>query len=105
MPDICPKCGLLKEICACDILEKESVRKIRVYATKKRFRKLVTVVEGLEADKLDDCAHDLKTRLACGGTSKDGIIVLQGNHLSKMKKLLMEQSYPEESIVIVPGIN
>lgn len=105
MPDICPKCGLLKEICACDILQKESVHKIKVYATKKRFKKLVTVVEGLEEDKLEDCAKQLKTKLACGGTAKDGFIVLQGNHLVKMKKLLMEQDYPEESITIIPGVN
>jgi translation initiation factor 1 len=103
--DICPKCGLLKEICACDILEKEDIRKIKVYATKKRFKKLVTVVEGLESDKLDECARELKHKLACGGTVKNGVIVLQGNHLLKMKALLKAQDYPEENIVVVPGIN
>lgn len=105
MPEICPKCGLPKEICACDILDKEEVRKIRVFATKKRFRKLVTVIEGLDEERLDECAKELKTKLACGGTVKEGVIVLQGNHLAKIKALLMAQNYPAESIVIIPGLN
>ena len=105
MPEICPKCGLPKEICACDILDKEDIRKIRVFATKKRFRKLVTIIEGLEGERLDECAKELKTKLACGGTVKEGVIVLQGNHLGKIKALLMAQNYPAESIVIIPGLN
>lgn len=105
MPDICSKCGLLKDICACDILEKEEVRKIRVYATKKRFKKLVTIVEGLEESKIDECAKELKHTLACGGTVKQGLIVLQGNHLGKIKALLAGQGYPEGSINVIPGIN
>ncbi len=105
MPEICSKCGLPREICACDILDKEDVRKIRVFATKKRFRKLVTVIEGLDEERLDECAKELKTKLACGGTVKEGVIVLQGNHLAKIKSLLMAQNYPAESIVIIPGLN
>ena len=105
MPEICPKCGLPREICACDILDKEDVRKIRVFATKKRFRKLVTVIEGLDEERLDELAKELKTKLACGGTVKEGVIVLQGNHLAKIKSLLMAQNYPAESIVIIPGLN
>lgn len=105
MPEICPKCGLPKEICACDILDKEQVRKIKVYATKKRFKKLVTIIEGLDKERLEECARELKTKLACGGTVKDGLIILQGNHTAKMKELLKSQNYPEESITVYPGVN
>jgi len=98
--DVCPKCGLLKEICACDILEKEEVRKIKVYATKNKFRKLVTIVEGLEGEKLEECAHELKRKLACGGTAKEGKVVLQGEHQKKIKALLVAMGYPEESISV-----
>ncbi|MEW6329789.1 MAG: stress response translation initiation inhibitor YciH, partial [Candidatus Micrarchaeota archaeon] len=31
MPEICPKCGLLKDICACEVLEKEETQKIQIY--------------------------------------------------------------------------
>ena len=104
MHEICPKCGLPKEICACDILDKEEVRKIKVYATKKRFKKLVTIIEGLEGERLPDTARELKTKLACGGTVKDGVVILQGNHTYKMKAMLKALNYPEESITVYPGL-
>jgi translation initiation factor 1 len=95
----------MKEICACDILEKEDVQKIRAFATKKNFRKLVTIVEGLDEARLEKTAKELKTRLACGGTAKDGIIVLQGDHTGKLKKMLVDIGYPEGSITVVPYVN
>jgi len=100
MPEICPKCGLLKDICACDILEKEEVRKIKVYSTKMKFRKLVTIIEGIDADKLDGTARELKQKLACGGTAKDGAIVLQGDHKRKVKAALVSIGYNAESITV-----
>jgi len=105
LPELCPKCGLLKEICACDILEKEETKKIKVYATKKKFRKLVTIVEGIDdEDKLEETAKELKHKLACGGTAKKGVIVLQGQHLRKMKALLVSMGYPEPSITVIMGL-
>ncbi len=100
MPEICPKCGLIKDICACDILEKEEAQKIQAYTTKKKFKKLVTVVEGIDSDRIDETAKELKRRLACGGTAKDGVIVLQGDHKRKIKGLLVDMGYPEENIAI-----
>ncbi len=100
MPEICPKCGLIKDICACDILEKEEVQKIKAYTTKKKFRKLVTVVEGIDNDRLDETAKELKQKLACGGTAKEGMIVLQGDHKRKIKSLLVEIGYPAENIEV-----
>ena len=97
---LCPKCGLPQEICACSILEKEEVANIKVYTTKKKFRKLVTVIEGLEGDKLVTTAKELKKNLACGGTQKEGVIILQGNHKSKIKRILVRLGYPAESIKI-----
>ena len=104
MADICPKCGLMKELCACDILEKEETQRIRVYATKKKFKKLVTIVEGIDKNKLDETGRELKQKLACGGTVKDGVIILQGNHKRNMKKILVNSGYPEESITVIEGL-
>jgi len=104
LADICPKCGLIKEICSCDILEKEDTQRIRVYATKKKFRKLVTVVEGIDKSKLVDTGRELKQRLACGGTAKEGLIVLQGDHRRNIKGLLVKSGYPENSITILEGL-
>lgn len=97
----CPKCGLPLEICACEALEKSETRKIKVYETKKKFHKLVTIVEGLEEKDLEKTARGLKQKLACGGTAKDGIIVLQGGQKEKAKLALVGLGYPAESINVV----
>ncbi|MEM3372666.1 MAG: stress response translation initiation inhibitor YciH [Candidatus Anstonellales archaeon] len=98
MPSVCPKCGLLLDLCVCNVLDKEEVSKIVVYATKKKFKKLVTIVEGIDQNTIEQTAKELKQRLACGGTVKDGLIVLQGNHLNKIKDLLIKLGYLEQNI-------
>jgi translation initiation factor 1 len=102
--EICQKCGLIKEICSCDILEKEETQKIRAYATKKKFKKLVTIVEGIDKSKLQQTSKELKQKLACGGTVKDGVIVLQGDQRKNIKKSLVDFGYPEESITVIDTI-
>jgi len=92
----------MKEIIS-DAIEKEDIR-LRVYATKKRFKKLVTVIEGLDKDKLLETAKELKNKLACGGTVKDGLVILQGNHLAKIKNLLVGLGYSPDSITVIPGL-
>lgn len=98
MPEICPKCGLPKEICVCDILNRETNRRIKVYAEKKKFRKYMTIVSGLSGEEIEKTAKELKRALACGGTSKNGLIELQGDHRAAVKKALLALGYPEESI-------
>ena len=98
MPEICPKCGLPKEICVCDILDRETNRKIKVYLERKKFRKYMTVVSGLSGEELEKTAKELKRQLACGGTYKNGIIELQGEHKLEVKKVLLGMGYPEDSI-------
>ena len=98
MGEICPKCGLPKEICACEALEREGAKRIKIYSTKKKFGKLVTIIEGLEEVELTKTAKELKRMLACGGSSKEGIIVLQGEHRDKAKQLLVKMGYLENSI-------
>ena len=78
MPEICPKCGLPMDLCVCDVLEKETNKKIKVYSEKRKFRKYVVIVEGLSGDELEKAAKELKRMLACGGTYKNGSIELQG---------------------------
>ena len=104
MADICPKCGLIKELCACDILEKEETQRIRVYATKKKFKKLVTIVEGIDKGKMDETGRELKQKIACGGTVKEGVIVLQGDHKRNIKKFLVGSGYPAEHITVLEGL-
>lgn len=98
--DKCPKCGMLKDLCVCEVLDKEGTSKIKVYVTKKKFKKLITVIEGIDKPQLQQTAKELKNKLACGGTSKEGIIILQGNHKNKVAGILKKLGYPEDSIEI-----
>jgi len=100
MADICKKCGMLKDLCVCEILDKAGVTKIRVYVTKKKFRKFVTIIEGIDNAQLNSTAKELKNKLACGGTAKEGVVVLQGDHKKKVPAILKSLGYPEESIEV-----
>jgi len=100
MTEICSKCGLPKELCACGTIAKEE-EKVRVYTVKKGFGKKITVVEGI-SKSLDpkEILKELKTRLACGGTVKDSLIELQGQHAAKTKDILVRLGFPPEQIVV-----
>ncbi len=98
MDDICPKCGLPKNLCICEQIAKEQ-QKIKIRVDHRRFRKTVTLVSGLGKDvDIEGLTKQLKKNLACGGTAKNGVIVLQGDHRKKVKALLLEQGFKEELI-------
>jgi len=95
---ICPKCGLPAEACICKELTKTS-QKIRVERVKRRFGKIVTLVSGIEAD-LKENAKKLKQALACGGTVKNSVIELQGDHAKKAREFLIAFGFNEENISV-----
>jgi translation initiation factor 1 len=100
MTEICPNCGLPKDICACQTIAKEEER-IRVSSIKKRFGKSVTTIEGISKDvDIKNVLRDLKTKLACGGTMKEGIIELQGDHRKKIREILVRIGFPAEKIEV-----
>ncbi|MHC1579571.1 MAG: stress response translation initiation inhibitor YciH [Candidatus Alkanophagales archaeon] len=95
--EVCEKCGLPKDLCVCEEIVKE-LQRVRVTTTRRRFGKLMTVIEGINAKDIDLWAlsKELKTRCACGGTVKDGRIELQGDQTEKVKKVLQEMGYTVE---------
>ncbi|OYT36361.1 stress response translation initiation inhibitor YciH [Candidatus Pacearchaeota archaeon ex4484_71] len=96
--EICPKCGLPVQACVCEQIVKSSQR-ITIGKDKKRYGKIVTVVSGFDnAVNVKKIAKSLKNELACGGTAKDGIIELQGDHTKKIKELLVKLGFDENSI-------
>jgi len=100
MSEICPKCGLPKDICTCETIAKEE-RKIRVSTVARRFGKITTVISGISRDvDTKKVLKELKTKLACGGTIKNGDIELQGNHKDKLRPLLVRMGFPEDQIEI-----
>ena len=95
MAGICPTCGLPKEICACEEIAREQ-QEIRITTAKRRYGKIVTIVEGINTSdiNIDDLARQLKTKCAAGGTAKDGKIELQGDHKKKVEGVLQELGFP-----------
>ena len=97
MAGICSVCGLPEELCMCEQIAKEQ-QKIRILTDTRRYGKVVTVVEGIDATDIDmdDLARKLKTRCAAGGTAKQGRIELQGEHKKKVKEVLEELGFSVE---------
>jgi len=97
MSDICEVCGLPKEICVCEDIAREQ-QKISIALDKRRYGKMMTVVEGINPNDLDinTLVSNLKSVCACGGTIKDGKIELQGDHRSKVKETLEKMGFVVE---------
>lgn len=85
MSEICPKCGLPKDLCVCETIAREEQR-IKIEEEKRKFGKIITIVSGLNTSEIDvkELTKKLKSKLACGGTSKNGTIELQGKHRTKI---------------------
>jgi translation initiation factor 1 len=101
MAEICPTCGLPKDLCACSEIGKEQQR-IRVRLETRKFGKPTTVVDGLDDKNADlpKIAQKLKGYCACGGTAKNGQIMLQGDHRERVRQFLIGLGYPQENIAL-----
>ncbi len=93
---MCAFCGQEKQMCIC--AKKTSVPKgdgiVRVgRETKGRKGKGVTIVKGLLLDNnsLKSLAKQLKQKCGSGGTVKDGIIEIQGDHRETVIRELEKQ--------------
>ncbi|MBI4257514.1 MAG: hypothetical protein HY619_01030 [Thaumarchaeota archaeon] len=66
----------------------------------RRFRKPVTMIQGLpeHGNGLRQIARSLKQSLATGGTAKDGLIILQGDHRQRMKDELSKLGFSEDLV-------
>ncbi len=102
MGEICSKCGLPQELCVCESIAKED-QKVEIRLVKRRFGKLITVISGIEDKTINvkELAKKLKMKLACGGTFKGNTIELQGDHLDRAKKYVLEEGFSANSITVV----
>ncbi|MGM5483886.1 MAG: stress response translation initiation inhibitor YciH [Nanobdellota archaeon] len=101
MVDIDPITGLPKELGVWEDIAKEN-QKVVVKLITKKYGKKHTVIEGIDSKNFNikELLKKLKSKFACGGTSKDGSIELQGNYLSKARSVLVELGFPNESIEV-----
>ena len=94
--NICSRCGLPSDICACVVID-QAGHKIRVFLETRKFRKPITIIEGI-TDNAKDITKQLKSKLACGGTYKHNHIELQGDHRNRIKDILVKLGYSADQI-------
>ncbi|WP_299198167.1 translation initiation factor Sui1 [uncultured Amphritea sp.] len=98
---LCPGCKEAVDQCVCDQLADQQrlgsldgVVRIR-RETAGRKGKGVTTITGVPvAEKaLKELAKKLKQQCGTGGSLKDGVIEIQGDHREKLKQLLEQQGF------------
>jgi translation initiation factor 1 len=95
---ICPECGNAAGDCACGrgsaITRSDGVVKVR-REVKGRAGKTVTTIEGvpLRGQAIEALGSELKRRCSAGGSVKEGVIVLQGDHRKTVVPLLQAKGY------------
>ena len=95
---ICPACGKALKNCQCRRsaahVTGDGVVRIQ-RETKGRKGKGVTLITGLGLDpeELKALAKELKQRCGTGGTIKDGVIEIQGNHRDLLIELLQQRGF------------
>lgn len=88
------------ELCVCDSMAK-SEQSIQVSLDSRSYNKEMTIIEGLEGEvDLQELASDLKSKLACGGTAKDGQIELQGDHTYRIEDVLVDEGFDRSQIEV-----
>ncbi len=96
---VCPKCKKLLKKCSCQINANASAASdgvVRIHrSTKGRKGKGVTLVTGvpLVAAELKKLAKGLKQKCGSGGTVKDGVIEIQGDHRDLLLELLQAKGW------------
>ncbi len=94
---MCPACRQPVAQCVCKVAPLPTgdgtVRVSR--ETKGRGGKAVTVVKGLllDAAALTEMGKQLKTACGTGGTVKDGVIEVQGDHCERVMQVLKAQGF------------
>ena len=101
-PPLCERCGEPQERCDCPppdppakTLMAPEKQTASLAVEKRRKGKFVTVIRGLSADESDlpSLLGKLKTACGAGGTVKDGMLEIQGNHLQRVRDLLTDVGY------------
>ena len=64
----------------------------------RRFRKPVTIIQGLPNSRLEEIARELKRKFGAGGTTKDNELLLQGDHRIHIKGELVKLGFPADHI-------
>lgn len=91
-PPKCERCGALETECLCprqpSSQKSASPQVVRLSFEKRRKGKFVTVIRGLANADSIDLLSQLKTACGTGGTQKDGLLEIQGDHRERVSDIL-----------------
>jgi translation initiation factor 1 len=78
-----------------ETLSPEKQRLVLRLDTRQRAGKAVTLIEGFvgNRDNLEELGKKLRTHCGAGGSVKDGVIIVQGDHREKIKNWLEKNKY------------
>ena len=96
IPPRCDRCDQLEESCKCEPFGPERLpankQTAKVRADRRKHKRMVTVVWGLDAEDCDlpDLLSKLKSACGSGGSLQRDQIELQGDHVSRVREQLKE---------------
>jgi translation initiation factor 1 len=91
----CPDCDLLVDECTCqsrDTSNKQNKIVYRKREVKGRGGKTVTTISNI-GENAKNIQKDLQRLCGAGGTTKQGIIEIQGDHREKIQAYLQKKGY------------
>lgn len=94
---MCPQCNRQKTQCSCvrkNAIPKDGIVRL-MRETKGRKGRGVTLINGLSLDPaaLKKIAKSLKQKCGSGGSVKNGVIEIQGDHRDTLEKELLSLGY------------
>ena len=92
---MCPSCRKPMAACECGQAKRPEGDGIVRVSREKRSGKVVTLAKGLplEAEELTAFAKKLKAACGSGGTVKDWVVEIQGDHVDKVMAALSQAGY------------
>lgn len=99
LPPRCDRCGMLEDDCECPPEPPPRIppqkQTARLAVEKRKKGKLVTVIRGLtaEGNDLPELLKQLKNQCGAGGTLKEDLLEIQGNHLDRLRDALQELGF------------
>ena len=82
-------------------LDEDDIKIIVQLDVIKRGKRVTTIKGFTNVDQIETTAHQLKKSIGTGGTSKNGVIVLQGDHRYKVTEFLISKGFQKDSIEVI----
>lgn len=99
IPPKCDRCDELESDCQCPpetpVVEHvpRDKQQLKVYPEKRKHGRIITCVKYVDQLDRSEALTALKNKFGCGGTIKNDVIELQGDHVFESKQLLKQLGF------------